>query len=374
MNQNVDIDQETAHELMSDFDLHQDIIEGILAKLLVQPAMPLLHQLFREVHTIKGNAGLFGLTEIVQFVHALEDLIGALRAEQLQISQTLADVILMAMDRARDLHQIHLCQAHFDPINTQGIAKALRDIIATPRAQQPQALEYAINILTKHFDAGHLSTLSAPLAEPLVLDMDASHIQLDLSFFKSLALQLDKQSPFWSERSHNLLRWAFKMNAASQNPVDPHQLEVAVYLHDVGMAFLDFDVLSKNGKLTTAEFQQLQEHTRWGAEWVARMPAWQTAATIIAQHHERFDGTGYPQKLAGEAIHPGARILAILDAFYAIINDRADRARKRSILRGVSEINACSNSQFCPYWVDVFNGVIRDEVRQGGLGAEPSPP
>lgn len=364
----IDLDKETAEELMSDFDLHQGIIEGILAKLLAQPAMPLLHQLFREVHTIKGNAGLFGLTEIVQFVHALEDLIGTLRAERLFITSPMADVILMAMDRTRDLHQIHLCQAHIDPINTQVIANALRSIITTPLPQQGQALEFAIRVLTNNLvDSPPVAAPSAPPLQPPVVAEENAALQQDLLFFKSLALQLDKQSPYWQARSEQLLHWAQKMNAVCNHPVDPYQLEAAVYMHDVGMAFLDFDVLSKNGKLTAEEFQQLQTHTQWGAELLARMPPWQLAAQMVAQHHERFDGTGYPNKLSGQAIHPGARILAILDAFYAIINDRADRARKRSLLRGVSEINANSNSQFCPYWVDVFNGVIREELRMGGL-------
>ena len=95
-------------------------------------------------------------------------------------------------------------------------------------------------------------------------------------------------------------------------------------------------------------------------EFVRRMSQWQEAALIISQHHERFDGAGYPAGIAGAEIHSGARIMAILDAFYAIINSRADRAQRRSILRAVSEINACAGSQFCPVWVDYFNQVVRE--------------
>ncbi len=108
-------------------------------------------------------------------------------------------------------------------------------------------------------------------------------------------------------------------------------------------------------------------HPGWGGDWLRRVPGWESAAEMVLAHHEHEDGQGYPRRLRGEAIVPGAKILAILDAYYAMIHQRADRAHKRSILRAVTEINACAGSQFSPEWVGVFNQVIRQEAREGQL-------
>jgi HD-GYP domain-containing protein (c-di-GMP phosphodiesterase class II) len=361
-----DIDSETARDLMSDFELHHNNVELAVAELMVMPSDESLNQVFREVHTIKGNASMYGLSTIVQFLHAIEDVMGALRSRSLHISKELAEVIMMAMDRARDLHQNCLFNAQLDNLNLENIQQALHNITkARSELLLQKALQDAINELTNHFVPEEPVETAPKSSEYFSDDMQ---IKQDLLFFRSLALQLDKQNIFWDERSQLLFRWAQKMNARDNYPVDPSQLAVATYLHDLGMSFLPSDILNKSGKLTVMESQQLQKHPHWGMELVTRMHGWQEAGLIIQQHHERFDGQGYPAHIAGDAIHQGARILAILDAFYAIIHERADRARRRSILRGVSEINACAGSQFCPKWVDIFNQVIREESHEGLLG------
>ncbi len=360
-----DIDIDTAHELMSDFDMHHELVESVITELLVTPNQPLLHQLFREVHTVKGNAGIFGLLEIVQFVHALEDLIGCLRTGTLTLTKDLAEVILLAMDRARDLHQKQLFNVQFENLNPAAAEHALQNLTKTQTGQELQAaIACAINMFTNNFERGNEHE-AVPKSSDYIVD-DAS-LRKDLVFFRDLAAQLDRQSIYWQGRSGLIFRWAQKMNALENYPIDPSQLAAAVYLHDLGMSLLVREVVNKSGRLSAVEQAQLREHPALGMELVSRMLGWSEAAQIIEQHHERFDGDGYPNHIQGENIHPGARIIAILDAFFAIINDRADRARRRSILRGVSEINACANTQFCPHWVAVFNLVIRDEVREGLL-------
>ncbi|HMY41263.1 MAG TPA: HD domain-containing phosphohydrolase, partial [Marinagarivorans sp.] len=237
---------------------------------------------------------------------------------------------------------------------------------ARPETAAEIATTNAINQLTNHFAKPCEDTDEAPKTSAYF--SNDLHIKQDLIFFRSLASELDKQNIFWDQRSALIFRWSQKINALADYPIDPSQLATAVYLHDVGMSFLPSDIINKASKLSALESQQLHKHPTWGMEFVRRMTQWQEAALMISQHHERFDGAGYPAGIAGTDIHSGARIIAILDAFYAIINSRADRALRRSILRAVSEINACAGSQFCPTWVDYFNQVIREESREGLLG------
>ena len=84
---------------------------------------------------------------------------------------------------------------------------------------------------------------------------------------------------------------------------------------------------------------------------------------MILQHQEKLDGSGYPNKLPADMICDGARILAIVDAYYAMTNYRADREHKRSKLRAISEINACIGTQFCEEWVKVFNSIMLDKKK-----------
>ena len=82
---------------------------------------------------------------------------------------------------------------------------------------------------------------------------------------------------------------------------------------------------------------------------------------MVAQHHEMPDGGGYPAGLRDEAIHAGAKIIAIVDAFEAVMHKHSDRGHSRSLLRAIAEINACDN-QFAPEWIGHFNGVVRKMV------------
>ena len=91
------------------------------------------------------------------------------------------------------------------------------------------------------------------------------------------------------------------------------------------------------------------------------MEGWQTAADIVAQHHEMADGRGYPKGLKNDQICTGAKILAIVDAFEAVTLKHRDRGHSRSILRAIAEVNACDN-QFAPEWIGPFNAVIRKIV------------
>lgn len=103
-------------------------------------------------------------------------------------------------------------------------------------------------------------------------------------------------------------------------------LALGALLHDVGMLTVPGGILMKVGNLTPAESAAVQEHARQGFEIVRKRREISTPAAHVAfQHHERFDGTGYPRRLKGDAIHEYARIVAVADIFDALIADRPYR-------------------------------------------------
>ena len=183
----------------------------------------------------------------------------------------------------------------------------------------------------------------------------------DLRFFRTLANQLEARSLLFKGRTTRLLRLASETNQEMGKPVDPLQLEAAVYMHDIGMMFLPESVWLKVERMTAEDKQVLRTHPEYAAGLLARMEGWQAASEMVLQHHEMPDGLGYPAGLNDAQIVPGAKILAIVDAFEAVMLKHINRGRNRSVLRAIAEINAC-DKQFAPEWIEPFNRIIRRTV------------
>lgn len=189
-------------------------------------------------------------------------------------------------------------------------------------------------------------------------------IQLEMAILKNTSVQrmlaetIDNRHKFWVGRSYFLLSMAIKLNAEAGNVVDPEDLANGIFLHDFPMVKLSDEILY--GKdISSKDFNKLKEHTELARDLALSLNCTQEVATMIYQHHERPDGKGYPEGLTGDQISEGAKIIAICDAYYAMTNYKANRKVKRSALRTVAEINACSGTQFDERWVKVFNTVVK---------------
>ena len=185
----------------------------------------------------------------------------------------------------------------------------------------------------------------------------------DLLFFRALSKQLEERSELFKGRRQRLLQLAFDTNDQAGRPIDPVQLEAAVYMHDVGMMFLPESLWLKVGRISEDERFQMQVHPSLAAGLLERMPGWQAAAQMVAQHHEMPDGGGYPRGLKAHEICPGAKLLAIIDAFEAVMLKHSDRGHNRSALRAIAEVNACEG-QFAVEWIAPFNAVVRRMLGQ----------
>ena len=128
---------------------------------------------------------------------------------------------------------------------------------------------------------------------------------------------------------------------------DAAELGLAAVLHDIGKLRVPESVLSSMSQLASQEWDLMKHHTTWGARFLAGRPGFELAAAVAHWHHESWDGSGYPDGLAGEAIPEAATIVSVADAFDAMTSGRPYRAA-RSISAGVREIVACSGKQFSP--------------------------
>ena len=127
----------------------------------------------------------------------------------------------------------------------------------------------------------------------------------------------------------------------------------ASLLHDVGKLLIADRMLSKPGRLSASEYDAVMRHAEYGRHVLMQHPGYHEVAEIVAQHHERWDGHGYPGRLAGEEIHLLARAISILDAFSAMV---ADRPYHRGITEdaALAELERCAGTQFDPLLVERF--------------------
>jgi two-component system cell cycle response regulator len=137
---------------------------------------------------------------------------------------------------------------------------------------------------------------------------------------------------------------------------DPAQVEavrIAAELHDIGKIAIPEAILDKPGPLTPDEWTLMHQHTIAGERIILASPALADVAPLVRSSHERWDGTGYPDQLAGESIPLGARIITVCDSYHAMTSDRTYR-RALSVEVALTELCACAGSQFDPSVVEAF--------------------
>ena len=135
------------------------------------------------------------------------------------------------------------------------------------------------------------------------------------------------------------------------------ELVRAAELHDVGKLAVPDAILDKPGPLEESEWQLMRQHTVVGDRILGAAPAMRPVARIVRASHERWDGTGYPDRLAGEQIPLGARIVAVCDAFSAMTSERPYQ-RPLGVDAAIAELRRCAGSQFDPTVVDAFCAVV----------------
>jgi len=146
-------------------------------------------------------------------------------------------------------------------------------------------------------------------------------------------------------------------------------IRIGGYLHDVGKIAIADRILLKPGPLTAEEYDEMKRHTVIGDAIVSTHEAMIGIAQIVRHHHERYDGRGYPDGLAGDAVPLGARIIAVADALSAMTNDRPYR-KAIPLEPAWEEILRHSGSQFDPEIVEIFGTMVEhDLLPRGGMVA-----
>ncbi|WP_025323994.1 HD domain-containing phosphohydrolase [Deferrisoma camini] len=171
---------------------------------------------------------------------------------------------------------------------------------------------------------------------------------------QGLALALETKDAYTHGHSENVTRLA--VATARQMGLDPdfcETLRQAGLLHDIGKIGISSSILNKPGRLTPEEYEIIKSHPAMGRRILEPISFLREVVPIVYHHHERFDGEGYPEGLAGEEIPLASRVMAVADTYDAMTSDRAYR-RGLSHDVAVAELDRCAGTQFDPECVRAF--------------------
>ena len=181
-----------------------------------------------------------------------------------------------------------------------------------------------------------------------------------LKFAKVLAHTLEEKDPYTSGHSERVCYYSdFIAKRLHLSPKERSEIQVAAYLHDVGKIGISNRFINKKGTLTPIDWAIIKQHTKKSIELLVPLNLSANILSYIQYHHERFDGTGYPDGLAGDQIPIGARIIAISDAYDSMTSDHPYR-KPLSHGEAKNELLNCAEKQFDPNLVSVFLDVLKE--------------
>lgn len=191
-----------------------------------------------------------------------------------------------------------------------------------------------------------------------------------LSKYDSMICQKDE---YTAEHSRAVCKFAIEMGKKVKLSKDQLMvLAIGAALHDIGKYEIDIGILTKNKRLSDPEFLQIKNHPMIGKSILDNIIMTELSERdneviefIVEQHHERFDGTGYPRKLDGSMIHEYSMIVSLIDAFHAMLGRSYQSPKKKTEI--IKIIKECSSTQFNPKYVNIICGMIENTPQILGL-------
>ena len=223
-----------------------------------------------------------------------------------------------------------------------------------------RALEHHDLVVAKQRYENHLEEL----VEQRTAELDRALNSLEGAYrstLKALTAALETRDSETHGHSERVVSYSLRLGREyGLNSEAMKALEFGSLLHDIGKIGVPDSILRKPAKLTEEEWVRMREHPLHGQQILRGIEFLQGASRVVAQHHEKWDGTGYPLGLRAEDIDICARIFAVADAFDAITSDRVYR-RGKSYEAAAQELDDWAGRQFDPKVVEAFHRVPKDD-------------
>ena len=256
--------------------------------------------------------------------------------------------------RGVEAHLIALC-SHSSESEMQACMERVKENFS-------DKIQYAVSICTKESPdiTQTIYAASQAMRAKKLLDRESIHSEMLTSLIRALQ-ECD------SDTEHHVRRTQLMGEKLGKRieltDVQQSNLALLCLLHDIGKIGIPLEILNKPGKLSEEEWKILRSHTKKGYEIANSNTELKGIAEDILHHHERWDGKGYPDGLSGESIPLLSRVIAVVDAYDAMINNRSYR-RSMSVPKAMEELKRCAGSQFDPYIVSEFLSSLKVDPPQ----------
>ncbi|WAH36107.1 HD-GYP domain-containing protein [Alicyclobacillus dauci] len=189
---------------------------------------------------------------------------------------------------------------------------------------------------------------------------------------QKLAVEIELKDGYTSRHCSRIMEWSLAVGRElGLSPERLYHLQHGAFFHDVGKVAIPNEILGKPGRLTAEEWEIMKTHPLRGSELLREIYSDQLSepSVIVEQHHERYDGSGYPFGLRGDEIHIGAAIVAVVDSYDAMTTNRIYQ-RAKPPQQALQEIKQLSGQLYDPRVVDAFCKVIERDAEIVRLAAD----
>lgn len=274
--------------------------------------------------------------------------------------------------RGIDAHLIALCSHSSEEEMAACVEKVKEQYDGSIQYAVGEAADEGQSIVAAIIDA------ATAMKTKKLVDSESSHSDMLTSLIRALE-ECDSDTEQHVRRTQEL--GAELGRRIELSDIQQSKLALLCLLHDIGKVGVPMEILNKPGKLTDEEWKIMRSHVEKGYEIAMSNTELRQIAEEIRHHHERWDGNGYPDGLSRESIPVLSRVIAVVDAFDAMINDRPYR-KGMPISKAIEELKSCAGSQFDPYIVSEFIRLVSEKyadslaadskqgAADGGVGAD----
>jgi diguanylate cyclase (GGDEF)-like protein len=221
----------------------------------------------------------------------------------------------------------------------------------------PEAFEEIYQRLRQFSD----SLPATEASEPTGVEGPHALPQSILDTVTSLAYAIDAKDQYTQGHSQKVSAYAALLaEAVGMSEVEVEEIRLGAVLHDVGKVGIRQQILNKSGPLNPDEWETMKTHVLYGGRLIEPLAPLARIRQMVLHHHEFFDGSGYPDALAGTSIPLGARIITIADSYDTITSDRSYK-KGRPAEEALTELERCANIQFDPELVVAFVRAMRQQ-------------
>ena len=192
-------------------------------------------------------------------------------------------------------------------------------------------------------------------------ELSDQYLEMNIGLAAAMVVLLDSKDEYTAQHSAAVAMYCRDMAVALELPEEEAEaLHFAGLLHDLGKVGVPDAVLRKTSTLNEEEWEYIRQHPEKGAEVLSHLAAYQEVADIVRYHHERLDGSGYPNGIRSEAIPELSKVLAVADSYHAMTSDRPYRGA-RSSFEALKELRLIAGTTLDATYVEALAKVLRDK-------------